>query len=83
MTRMEHIHTLLDEDKEALVGSYLSLLAFIDVHQNTSQSPDQLLEDIAHTVHRHIEVLPMDSIPVFKELEHNEMSRLQALSEEE
>ncbi|WP_339060717.1 hypothetical protein [Tepidibacillus marianensis] len=79
MTRLEQIHTLLNEDKDALVGSYLSLLAFIDVHQNVSNNPEQFVEDLAHTVHRHIEVLPTDSVPIFQELENNETKRLEAL----
>jgi len=79
MTRLEHIHTLLTEDKDALIGSYLSLLAFIDAHQNVSNNIDQFVEDLAHTVHRHIEVLPMDSVPIFQELQNNETKRLEAL----
>ncbi|TCS77948.1 hypothetical protein [Tepidibacillus fermentans] len=81
MTRLEQIHTLLEEDKDALIGSYLSLLAYIDIHQNIADSSKQFILDLAHTVHHHIEVLPKDSLPIFQELKDNEAKRLEELNE--
>ncbi len=76
MTRLEKIHTLIEEDKDALVGSYLSLLAFIQNHQKLKHEEGKLLKEIADLVHRHIELLPETSQEIFSELSFNESERL-------
>ena len=76
MTRLEKVHTLIEEDKDALVGSYLSLLAFIHNHQKLNHDNDKFLSEITDIVHRHIELLPESSQEIFNELSFNESERI-------
>lgn len=77
MTRVEHIHTLIDEDKDALVSSYLSLLAYLKTHQDLQSDKDEFIAEINQSVNRHIEKLPEDSVEIFEELAQNEVKRLE------
>lgn len=79
MTRLEKIHTLIEEDKDALVGSYLSLLAFIHNHQKLNHDTGKFLREVTDIVHRHIELLPENSQEVFNELSFNESERIESI----
>lgn len=81
MTTVEHIHTLLPEDKDALVSSYLSLLAAIESHQDWFNDNEHFIKDIKETVHSHIEKLPEDSMPIYQELINNETKRLERIKD--
>lgn len=77
MTILEHIHTLLDEDKDAIVSSYLSLLALIKTYQKVDTDTNEALNNIYNSLERHLEKLPDASVHIYEELLHNELARLE------
>ncbi len=72
MTIIEGIHTLRPEDKDDIVGSYLSFLAYFHVHMENIPNTD----NIKYHAQKLIQNIPENAQTIYEEFINNERERI-------